>query len=101
MQYFLGSVDAMNSAVYNVAHFSNNLFSMEAPSEVTLSHAILRNHPLGLVGIILCQVCQVAIHAIVLLYQTLQVDSSNFHAYVLPNDPTLIQVINKFYYQEK
>ncbi|XP_078278003.1 uncharacterized protein LOC144606075 [Rhinoraja longicauda] len=88
-----GSEDAMYSAVHNVAHFKNNVFSMEAPSEVTLSHAILRNHPLGIVGIILCQVCQVAIHAIVLLYQTLQVDSSNFHVYVLPNDPTLIQAV--------
>ncbi|XP_072923080.1 caspase recruitment domain-containing protein 8-like [Hemitrygon akajei] len=45
-------------------------------------------------GVILCQVCQVPVHAIILIYQTLQADSSNFHVYLLPNDSALIQAVD-------
>ncbi|XP_069792258.1 uncharacterized protein [Narcine bancroftii] len=89
-----GSRDAIYSAVYNIACFRNNIFFLENPSEVTLSHAILRNQSLAIKGVILYQVCQVAVHAIILIYQTLRVDSSNFHLYVLPNDAALIQAID-------
>ncbi|XP_072343775.1 NACHT, LRR and PYD domains-containing protein 1a-like [Scyliorhinus torazame] len=89
-----GGGEPMQSVTFNIACLRNNIFVLEIPSEVSLSHATLRDKPLSIMGVILCHVCHVAIHAIIIIYQTLRADSSNFHIYVLPNDAALIQEVD-------
>uniref|UniRef100_A0A4W3JMI4 FIIND domain-containing protein n=1 Tax=Callorhinchus milii TaxID=7868 RepID=A0A4W3JMI4_CALMI len=78
-----------------IIHLLDDTLVLENPSEIHLSHVVQRNQPLTLMGVILGQVHQVAIHAVIMIYQTFRADCSILHVYVLPNDGSLIQSVSE------
>eukprot|EP00062_Callorhinchus_milii_P016418 gi/632967726/ref/XP_007900136.1/ PREDICTED: NACHT, LRR and PYD domains-containing protein 1-like [Callorhinchus milii] len=89
-----GAGEAIHSARYCIVCLRDDTLVLENPSEIHLSHVVQRNQPLTLMGVILGQVHQVAIHAVIMIYQTFRADCSILHVYVLPNDGSLIQAVD-------
>uniref|UniRef100_A0A8D0BL42 FIIND domain-containing protein n=1 Tax=Salvator merianae TaxID=96440 RepID=A0A8D0BL42_SALMN len=92
--HFLCLTGEEKSHLY-IAHFLDEGMSLEKPDHVGPFHAALKDPTFSLFGIILQTLGlkqNIMVHAVVLLYQVLEIPVPKFHLYLLPREPNITMV---------
>ncbi|XP_077774073.1 NACHT, LRR and PYD domains-containing protein 1a allele 5-like isoform X2 [Podarcis muralis] len=82
-----------SSHVY-IAHFVEGGMRLEKPDRVEPHHAVLENPKFSSLGVIFKKWFKQKINTVVLLYQSLRLETPTFHLYLLPNDLSIIKAVN-------
>nr|XP_034990584.1 uncharacterized protein LOC118094368 isoform X1 [Zootoca vivipara] len=83
-----------SSHVY-IAHFVEGEMRLEKPDRVEPHHAVLENPKFSSLGVIFKKWFKQKINTVVLLYQSLQLETPRFHLYLLPNDSSIVKAVEK------
>nr|XP_034990590.1 NACHT, LRR and PYD domains-containing protein 1-like [Zootoca vivipara] len=83
-----------SSHVY-IAHFVEGEMRLEKPDRVEPHHAVMENPKFSSFGVIFKKWFKQKINTVVLLYQSLQLETPTFHLYLLPNDSSVVKKVEK------
>ncbi|CAI5791020.1 recruitment domain-containing 8-like [Podarcis lilfordi] len=88
------SLSGKDSSHVYIAHFVEGEMRLEKPGRVEPHHAVLENPKFSSLGVIFKKWFKQKINTVVLLYQSLRVETPTFHLYLLPNDLSIIKAVN-------
>ncbi|NXL85921.1 CARD8 protein, partial [Alectura lathami] len=82
----------------SIAHFQHQKMTLQKPTEVVAFSAVLKNPSFSLLGVVwrrLRSTISLPMHSLVLIFQQLSAANTTLHLYLIPDDSSVKQAIEK------
>ncbi|NWQ97092.1 NLR1A protein, partial [Burhinus bistriatus] len=99
LPHFICLTEDVNSSLCSIAHFKSGKMTLERPIRLTDSSAVLENPSFSLLGVLWRRLRStlnsLPVHSLVLIFQQLSAANTTLHLYLIPDDKSVKQAIEK------
>ncbi|XP_075023223.1 caspase recruitment domain-containing protein 8 isoform X4 [Calonectris borealis] len=99
LPHFICLAEGVNTSLCSVAHFKSGKMTLERPTRLIAFSAVLENPSFSLLGVLWRRLRStlnsLPMHSLVLIFQQLSAASTTLHLYLIPDDNSVKQAIEK------
>ncbi|KGL99904.1 NACHT, LRR and PYD domains-containing protein 1, partial [Charadrius vociferus] len=99
LPHFVCLAEGVDSSLCSIAHFTSGKMTLERPTRLMAFSAVLENPSFSLLGVLWRKIRSalnsLPVHSVVLIFQQLNAANTTLHLYLIPDDNSVKQAIEK------